>query len=155
MPGPPPKPVEKKRALGNPGKRALPKLASVPTIPQANLTVPGQLGDEGRKLWAHIASAAGSWLGPSDVPMLTMLCEAADRRAFMLRVLSDEGWSVMTEKGYPYRHPLVQALGDLEKQMTSWMSLLGLSSADRSRLGLAEVKAASTLEKLKAARDKR
>ena len=155
MSGPPPKPVERKRALGNPGKRKLPESAKVLHLAPAVAQAPSDLGTEGKQAWDWITSTAGGWLADSDRPTLRLLAEAYDRRAYMLRVLADEGWSVMTEKGYPYKHPLVSSLADLEKQMTSWLSLLGLTPADRSRLGVAEVKAASTLEKLRAARDKR
>ena len=154
MPGPPPKPSERKRALGNPGKRPLRKSAQVVALPRLEPSPPDSLGEEGRVAWSHVMSHAGKWLSASDAPILLMLAEAYDRRAYMLRVLSDEGWSIVTDKGYPYRHPLVPALADLEKQMTAWMSLLGLTPTDRSKLGLAEVKAASTLEKLQAKRDK-
>lgn len=154
MPGPPRKPAERKRSIGNPGKRPLPKVATVVSLPQLQPSAPKTLGSDGTEAWLHIMACAGKWLADSDAPLLLMLCESYDRRAFLLRILSDEGWSIVTDKGYPYRHPLVQVLSDLEKQMTSHMSLLGLSPSDRSRLGLAEVKAASTLERLQAKRDK-
>ena len=154
MPGPPRKPAERKRALGNPGKRSLPKTSTVVALPQLQPSAPSTLGSDGAEAWLHIMGCAGKWLAESDAPLLLMLCESYDRRAFLLRILSDEGWSIVTDKGYPYRHPLVQVVSDLEKQMTSHMSLLGLSPSDRARLGLAEVKAASTLERLQAKRDK-
>jgi len=154
MPGPPPKPAEKKRALGNPGKRALPSAKNLVALPQMQPDVPRHLGPEGAAVWRHVMDKAGKWLAETDAPILLLLAEGYDRRAFMLRVLADEGWSVMTDKGYPYKHPLVSPLADLEKQLSSWLSLLGLTPSDRSRLGLAEVKAASTLEKLQAKRTK-
>jgi phage terminase small subunit len=45
-------------------------------------------------------------------------------------------------------------LRDLDKQIISQLSLLGFDPAARSRLGLAEVKAQSTLEKLRQNRGK-
>lgn len=155
MSGPPPKPLERKRALGNPGKRKLPNRGKVLHLASTSREAPPELGPDGRKAWDWVTSTAGSWLADSDRLTLTLLAEAYDRRAYILRVLADEGWSVITEKGYPYKHPLVPALLDLEKQMTSWLSLLGLTPSDRSRLGVAEVKAASTLEKLRAQAEKR
>jgi phage terminase small subunit len=47
-----------------------------------------------------------------------------------------------------------KALRDLDKQIISQLSLLGFDPAARSRLGLAEVKAQSTLEKLRHNRGK-
>jgi hypothetical protein len=48
-----------------------------------------------------------------------------------------------------------RALRDLDKAILSSLSLLGFDPTSRSRLGLAEVKAASKLEQMQAARDKR
>ena len=45
-------------------------------------------------------------------------------------------------------------LRELNKEISEWLSLLGFDPAARARLGLAEVKAASALEKLQAKRDK-
>lgn len=155
MPGPPPKPAEQKRKLGNPGKRALRPAAKVVALPAADDDCPADLGKAGRDFWLYATTTTRSWLAPSDRPILEMLCQAFDRREYILQVLSQEGWSVTTDKGYPYKHPLVGTLSDLEKQMTAWMSLLGLSPADRTRLGLAEVKARSKFEELEAKRTKR
>jgi len=44
-------------------------------------------------------------------------------------------------------------LRDLNKEISEWLSLLGFDPTSRARLGLAEVKAASTLEKLQAKRN--
>lgn len=155
MPGPPPKPAELKRKQGNPGKRSMPKAAQVVALPRLEPDIPDSLGPDGAEFWRHIMRVAGNWIGASDLPLLKMAAEGYDRRAFFLRVLADEGWSVMTEKGYPYRHPLVQALSDLEKQLSGWLSALGLTPADRSRLGLAEVKAKSKLEELRERQERR
>ena len=45
-------------------------------------------------------------------------------------------------------------LRELNKEISEWLSLLGFDPSARARLGLAEVKAASALEKLQAKRDK-
>jgi hypothetical protein len=46
-------------------------------------------------------------------------------------------------------------LRELEKNITNSLSLLGFTPTDRSRLGVAEVKAKSKLEELRAKRDQR
>jgi hypothetical protein len=48
-----------------------------------------------------------------------------------------------------------KALRELEKNITNSLSLLGFTPTDRSRLGVAEVKAKSKLEELRAKRDQR
>ena len=53
----PPKPNELKRKLGNPGKRPLPELKNIVTLPMANETPtpPRPLGVEGLKLWNKLS----------------------------------------------------------------------------------------------------
>jgi hypothetical protein len=46
-------------------------------------------------------------------------------------------------------------LRELNKEISEWLSMLGFDPAARSRLGLAEVKAQSVLEKMQAEKDKR
>ena len=60
-----------------------------------------------------------------------------------------DGWTITTDKGYPYKHPLAGLLVDLEKQISQWLAQLGFNPTDRSRLGVAEVKPKGTLELLR------
>ena len=153
MPGPQPKPNEVARKLGNPGRKKLPNksnLVALPTLPDER---PESLGAAGARFWDDAVSTCRGWLASSDYQILRMCAEAMDRRAFMLNVLATEGWSIVTDKGYPYKHPLVSPLLDLETQITKWMSALGMTPSDRSRLGLAEVKAQSVLEQLRQKRE--
>jgi hypothetical protein len=46
-----------------------------------------------------------------------------------------------------------RSLREIDKQIVSNMSLLGFSPSDRARLGVAEVKARSALEELRARAD--
>lgn len=136
--GRPPKPIEQKRSLGNPGKRALGNggtLAAVALVPIEPVELqPAETLD--------IVLAAGSaWLASSDTLACAMLRESLEERA-VLRDLVMQTQSTDARK----------ALRDLDKQIINQLSLLGFDPAARSRLGLAEVKAASTLEKLRQAR---
>lgn len=155
MPGPPPIPVERKRARGNPGHQKLPDRANVvalkPLDGGADAT-PEHLGRAGAELWNTVSSFGSGWIGSTDQSLLLKLCEGEDRRREFLDRLAIDGHVLFTDKGYAYPHPCVGMLSTLEAQMTKWYSLLGLTPADRSRLGLAEVKAASTLEKLRKSR---
>ena len=150
MPGPPPKPIEQKRRTGNPGQKPLPKEGQLIALPALDTERPGDLGVEGAQFWDDAVAVCSAWLGKSDYAILRMCAEAMDRRAFILRTLANDGWSIVTDKGYPYKHPLVGTLGELEAQITKWMSLLGMSPADRTRMGVAEVRAVSKLEQLQA-----
>jgi P27 family predicted phage terminase small subunit len=150
MPGPPPKPLEQKRRTGNPGQKPLPKEGTLIALPTLEAEKPADLGADGAKFWDDSLQVCSGWLGASDYAILRLCSEGMDRRAFILRVLAEQGWSVMTDKGYPYKHPLVGTLGELESQITKWMGLLGMSPADRTRMGVAEVRSMSKLEALQA-----
>jgi len=152
MPGPPPKPIERKRKAGNPGHQKLPALASVITLPPAESERPPHLSEAGGALWDGATAMATGWIAPSDLPLLLMLCEAVDRRAEYLAQLANDNPVLYTDKGYAYAHPLVGMVNSLEAQITKWFSLLGFSPADRTRLGLAEVKRVSKLDALIASR---
>lgn len=145
----PPVPAERKRARGNPGKRALPKSAEVVAIAPASVEAPAELGEAGADAWVRIMGTARAWLANSDYDLLMQFCEKADRRAQMLQKLENSDYILLTDKGYAYANPIVGMISTIETEMVKIMSLLGLTPTDRTRLGLAEVKAQSTLEKLR------
>ncbi|MEY9873629.1 P27 family predicted phage terminase small subunit [Streptacidiphilus sp. MAP12-33] len=143
--GRPPKPSEQKRRLGNPGKRALPALASVAPLSAAVEPAPDHLEPDGRELWDRVSRGA-VWLAPSDLFALTLLCELADRRARYAALLSEQGPTLTNPSGRVVANPLVAMMSAAERQMVELASLLGLTPADRSRLGVAEVRAGNALE---------
>jgi phage terminase small subunit len=53
-----------------------------------------------------------------------------------------------TDKGYAYANPLFGMLNTVENDIVKLLSLLGLTPTDRSKLGVAEVKAKGKLEAL-------
>ena len=136
----PPKPNERKRKIGNPGRRPLPDLKNVITLPMATETPepPRPLGQEGIKLWNRIWDSGRTWISPtSDIELVTILCESMDERTLLrLTVLRGTDWRDRV------------ALRTLEGQLVSILSALGLNPTDRSRLGVAEVKARGALEDL-------
>jgi hypothetical protein len=146
--GNPPKPIELKRKLGNPGKQALPKESDVILIPAiSEIPVPSrQLFDAGLVLWNRIWSMGQLWISPNtDIELLLMTCEMLDERVRLRTYV----WN--TPDAWRER----KALRELEKNITNSLSLLGFTPTDRSRLGIAEVKAKSKLEELRARRDNR
>lgn len=148
MPGPPPKPVELKRRLGNPGKQRLPEPLVV--LPAAALAVPEPprgLLKFGKEAWTRFWRAGGAWLSPeADLTWLLLLCQAHDERGALRRVLRREGHFTTGSRGQLVTHPAVGQLRALEVQITRWLALGGFTPADRSRLGLAEVRRVSRLE---------
>ena len=135
----PAKPIELKRKLGNPGKRAMPGEGELMTI-EAGFREPLRpLGEAGQQLWDEIYMVGGMWISPrSDTQLLQMCCELLDRR----EILREEFLADPTER------KVNMSLLETEKLIQTSLSLLGFTPSDRSRLGLAEVKAKSKLEEL-------
>jgi P27 family predicted phage terminase small subunit len=158
--GRPSKPLEVKRALGNPGQRPLPDaplpgegLAGVTSVP-----MPPELGEAGLELWYHVWTAGKTWLAPeSDRTIITLLCNAQDEaEEIRLRIQSGEiERFYTTANGQMVTHPMVTQLANLRAQMTAWLAAIGFSPADRSRLGLAEVRVRDELDELQRRRNER
>ena len=148
--GPAPTPVEVKRKRGTLRASQRNALVIVERAP-ATLEPPATLVDDGAGEWRHVLATC-SWIGPSDLRTLRLYCEAIDRRAGLIATLADLGYVLYTDKGYAYLNPAHGALATTEAQLTRWSSQLGLNPSDRGRLGVAEVKARSTMEDLTARR---
>jgi hypothetical protein len=139
----PPRPTEVKRKLGNPGKRAMPSLASVAALPAAD-GVPTPLRPllpEGERLWGRVWGEGAVWLSPNtDIELVQLLAETMDEReGLRAYVMSGDG---------EWRDRV--ALRSLDDQIKSMLSALGFTPADRTRMGVAEVRAVSKLEQLQA-----
>ena len=152
MSGPPPKPNEVKRRDGNPGKQKLPNLANVIALPQI-AGAPLHLSDTGRKLWLEIREMA-PWVATSDAKLLIELCEKMDKKYAMQAQMGQSDFVLYTDKGYAYANPLFSMLNTVENDIVKLLSLLGLTPADRSKLGVAEVKVKGKLEALLEAQKK-
>jgi len=145
--GRPPVPAERKRKLGNPGKRALPDQATVIALPPVVDDTPAQLGPAGRAVWELVTDQC-KWLAETDRPALVLLCEKFDRRQDFIVRLEAGDPVLYTDKGYAYANPLVGMLSTIETEIVKLLGALGLTPTDRTRLGVAEVKAKSKLEEL-------
>lgn len=146
--GRPVKPAEQKRRLGNPGKRALPDVATVTPLPALPADVPPSLEAAGAALWVGVTDRAAAWLAPSDEPVLLLLCELADRREIFRTALEEHGALILRPDGHMVANPAALMLSDVEKRMVHIASLLGLTPADRTRIGLGEVKAKNAFEEM-------
>lgn len=103
---------------------------------------PRPLGPEGMRLWKRIWEAGRAWVSPtSDIEHVLILCETMDERSQLrLNVLRGSDWRDRV------------ALRSIDSQLTSMLSALGFNPVDRSRLGIAEVQAASKIDQLLARR---
>lgn len=138
--GRPAKPLEQKRLLGNPGQRPLPDIKATLPLEGGYVEPIRPLSSAGKTLWDSIYKKGELWISSrTDVHFLQMVCEQHDRRAWIMeRVESD-----------PDNWRLFRQLHDLENMISANMGKLGLTPADRTKLGYAEVKARSKLEDLK------
>jgi phage terminase small subunit len=145
--GRPPKPLEIKRATGNPGKRKLPEPISIVPAQDGPLDAPDGLGAAGERLWADIWRDGARWLAPSDAILVELACKSADMLARLLGALPGE---MVTESktGVLRMHPIHAEIRAWQRELTAQLSLLGFSPTDRTRLGLAEVKRMSGLAEL-------
>ena len=142
----PPKPTEQKRKLGNPGKRALPNEAQTIALPSGYVDPPRPLEFAGQQLWDAAFKHGGTWISSNtDIPLLTLTCEQLDRREELRSALAENGLD----------RQLIMSINETEKLISSNLGLLGFSPADRTRLGLAEVKTQSKLQELMAKKNER
>lgn len=140
--GRPPKPIEEKRRIGNPGKRPLPDRAGMTILPAA-IDPPDPhrpVCAAGRAMWCRVWAAGAGWISPAtDAEQVLILCEQIDEREVLRRrvELSPDDWR---ERGQ---------LRALEAQIMDALSVLGFNPTARSRLGVAEVRRVSLVEQLR------
>jgi hypothetical protein len=140
----PPKPLELKRKLGNPGQRALPKPGQILQLESGYIEPIRPLDWAGKQLWDSVFGFGSLWISPrTDVQLLTITCEQLDRRESIRSLLAET----------PEDRTLNMTLNEIEKLIQGNLGQLGFSPAERTRLNLAEVKAQSKLEQLIAKRD--
>lgn len=147
---PPTLPTEVKKRRGTFRKDRSPgEMIAVDPINADETPAPATLQETGSAEWYH-ALRTCRWLASSDLSALKIYCEIIDRRAEFAKQLKESGDHLMLETttGYAYVNPLVVGMRQCEEQLVKWQGLLGLTPSDRSRLGVAEVKAKSTLDKL-------
>lgn len=140
-------PLEQKKLLGNPGRRPLPDDAELVVLPGvASVPEPLRpLEPAGLSLWNRVWESAQAWVSPdTDVDLLQLTCELVDERVELREVVRSTGeWRDR------------RGLRMVDAQIVSNLSLLGFTPADRSRLGVARVKAESKLEAMRRKRDER
>lgn len=145
--GRPSKPIEVKRKLGNPGGRKLPNQGEIQMFePVSSLPEPARpLLKYGREFWDKVWLNGLQWISVNtDSELLLMTCELVDERwNLRVRVMQSNDWRER------------RALRELDDRIIRNLSLMGFTPADRSKLGVAEVKAISKMEALKRRADER
>jgi P27 family predicted phage terminase small subunit len=123
----------------------MPELAETQAVAPVTESVPAHLGEAGADMYRRITSGA-AWLAETDKPTLELLCEKVDRREAMKAQLAVTDLVLFTDKMYAYPNPLVGMLSTIETEIAKLFSALGLTPTDRTRMGLAEVKARNAFE---------
>lgn len=145
--GRPPKPIEQKRLIGNPGQRPLPDQQNVTLMPAVTEPPepPRPLGEAGRQLWDRAWTSGAGWLARhTDAWTLLLVCEQMDERQDLReRVLATKDWRDRA------------GLRALDAQILAGLSLLAFNPVDRARLGVAEVVSVSKLDALRRQRQAR
>lgn len=99
-----------------------------------------------------LAGPAARWISqPDQMGILALLREAWNERYALKAAIASvpvEEWAL---RGH--QPAGITRLGVVEKQITEWLSQLGLTPVDRSRLGIMEVQAKSRLEDLRERRN--
>jgi len=139
----PPKPAEIKKKIGSSNYK---EPVTDVVLPMTDDTPKPlrPLEDSGMNLWRRIWEGAQLWLSNrTDIELVQLVCEQLDERDLLRAFVLDnmEAWHERA------------ALRQLEKDIASNLGQLGFSPAERTRLGLAEVKRQSKLEQLMERRD--
>ena len=136
----PAKPLELKRALGNPGKQKLPDPSATIALSAGRVEPHQPLDKAGRLLWDRVFNVGQTWISPqSDVELLLLTCKQLDRQIVLEQKFVEK----------PDDYHVHRQLLDLEAQIVSNLGKLGLTVDARSKLGLAEIKAETKMEQLR------
>lgn len=145
-------PNELKELRGNPGKRPLPTPEG--HVPAADPAQPPALPDTlqpdgaGSKAWWMIWQHATVWVSPAtDMGLVVRYCELLDDRE---RYRSTD-WTQVEPDPSKRAKLILRAGSDLLKLESTLLAMeakLGLTPADRSKIGKATVEAASTAQKM-------
>ena len=136
----PAKPLEMKRALGNPGKQKLPDVNATISLTSGKVEPHQPLEWAGLLLWNRVFGAGQTWISPqSDVELLLLTCKQLDRQVILERMFVEK----------PEDFHVSRQLLELENAIVRNLSLLGLTVDARSKLGLAEIKAETKMEQLR------
>lgn len=144
--GRPPAPIEHHRRTGRAGGtkkadgRPLPIAGTVVALPMAEgiPPLPVEIESDGAELWKRIWQQGITWISPqSDMAAAVEACQVADDLAVARRRYR----ATSAPKD-------AAALATLGKRFDAALSVLGFNPTARARLGVAEVKRVSALDKL-------
>jgi P27 family predicted phage terminase small subunit len=130
-----PKPTARKKAAGNPGKRAInndePDFGLV-----TNIDAPAWITGEARDMWGRVAPPLlkQKVLQVTDLHNVEAFCMAYGTWRAAAADVAKNGVVVPGATGGPIKNPALTALNEAAKQMVTFGSMLGLDPASRQRL---------------------
>jgi P27 family predicted phage terminase small subunit len=130
-----PKPSARKKAAGNPGKRAInddePDFGLV-----TNIEAPEWITGAARDMWSRVAPplCQQKVLQVTDLHNVEAFCMAYGNWRLAAADVKANGVVVSGATGGPIKNPALTALAEAAKQMVTFGSLLGLDPSSRQRL---------------------
>src|SRR5579872_1888278 len=136
--GRPSKPVEVhlKEGTYRPDRHGSTLIVTTPGYGIAHLWVPSHLNPLQKEVWLEIARLLESIVRESDVPMVEMAAVAYAGYRDAQKLVDDDGLLFVDDKGNLKEHPAVKIAQRYMKQFMDTSARLGLSPADRTRLGI-------------------
>lgn len=138
MAGRPPKPIEQhlKEGTYRKDRHSGALVVTTPGTGIAHLGAPDHLTRLQTQVWDELARLLDSIVRESDAPMVELAAVAYSSYRELEEVVRDEGYTYTDDKGNTKPNPAVQMRDRSMKMFMDLSARLGLSPADRARLGL-------------------
>jgi P27 family predicted phage terminase small subunit len=130
-----PKPTARKKAAGNPGKRALNK-AEPDFGLVTNIDPPAWITEAARDMWGRVAPLLlrQKVLQVTDLHNVEAFCTAYGNWRAAKEHVAKHGLVLEGASGGPVKNPALTVQNEAAKQMVTFGSMLGLDPASRQRL---------------------
>lgn len=130
-----PKPTARKKAAGNPGKRAI-NVAEPDFGLVTDIDAPEWITGTARDMWARVAPLLlkQKVLQVTDLHNVEAFCMAYGNWRDAAADVAKNGVVIAGATGGPIKNPALTALNEAAKQMVTFGSMLGLDPASRQRL---------------------
>lgn len=149
-PGPPPRPVELTRRLGNPGHRSELPVASAPIGDVVEAATPSvELPPYARALWDEVVPVLARFsLRTTDLPAIEAMCMAYARMMQARDVINRQGLFALGSTGQMVEHPAFKIEQQASRTFLAYAGQFGLTWVARSNLGLTEATRGEILSRM-------
>lgn len=137
MRGRKPKPTTLKLLAGNPGKRKLNRRE--PKVKPGVPAPPSWLGKVAKTEWRRVTKEAPlGLLTKLDRQVLAQYCQNVQRIGELEQIVTESGYTFVSEKGYVCQRPEMGMLKNLQTIQRGLCAELGFSPSSRSRVTITE-----------------